>query len=245
MTSLGRIIKPGVGEESVRLHPHQFSSFDSATPGKDGQLSLEACTRFERGLVPKKNRCPPLSQMGDKLAAQVVSNHRFDADIYEQTAERSDPEEERHAVACIWEKLNQAVERFDEEKNAMVERIAQETVRLALAISEKIMNHQANVDPELMRRLVLHALQKTHRDTVVRIRVHPKDIQVMKKASMDTACLEKEFRGVVFEVDDTLQRGDCLVETPDMNFDVGIQSQLEVIEKAFASVDEIKQSIST
>jgi hypothetical protein len=233
-----------LGGEIADVRPHQFSSFDKERLDKERLASPETFRGFEQGLVAKDKTCPTLSEMGDILASRDASRHRFDAHLREQTAVEFDPEEQRKAVSCVWDRFHQAVKRFGEEKNAMMERVAEESVKLALAISEKIMNHQAKVDPELMKQLLLHALQKVNRDTVVRIRFHPKDIQVMKKMALDTTCLEKEFPGVVFEADETLTCGDCLVETPDMNLDVGVQAQLAVIEKAFASLKQPRQADS-
>jgi flagellar biosynthesis/type III secretory pathway protein FliH len=137
------------------------------------------------------------------------------------------------AKACIWKRFSEAIQRFEKERQAVHEQAAEEVLKLALFISEKIIHQEARVNPQIILNIIRKALQKSEYAQPIRIRIHPLDLEALKQADLDKACLEKDFKGITFHADELLIRGDCLIETNQGTLDAGIRRQLAFIEKAF------------
>lgn len=233
---MDRIIKPESDNGGASIRSHQFASIDQLKPDKQGSLMGASCKSFESGLLKKRSACPTLAQIGSGQAVGHAQGMLNNNEQIPQTHAEATHDTSENTVACIWERFDEAVQNFDQEKNDMFERVAQEIVKLAMAIAEKIMHHQVTIDSELIMNIVRHALKKAKQSSQVRIRIHPEDLKVMQHTDGDTDNAERILDGVVFEPDALLQRGDCLVETPELNFDATMKNQLDVIEKEFAAL---------
>ncbi len=115
------------------------------TVSRPGYASSDAAREgFKSGLVRQENRCPTLSGMDTMLPNRNPTGQE-DADVSNGLgSEHPDPVEDPSAMACILERFSEAVKRLQEERDAIYEQAAQETVKLALAISEKVINHEVS-----------------------------------------------------------------------------------------------------
>jgi flagellar biosynthesis/type III secretory pathway protein FliH len=239
---LDKIIKPGSGAIGNHLRPHTFLPIDE-TVSKPGYALADAAREgFKRGLVRQENRCPTLSGM-DAILSNRISAGQQDADVSGGLkSEGQDPVEEPLAVACLLERFSEAIKRLEEQRDAIYERAAEETVKLALVISEKVINHEVSVNPDRILSIVRAAVQKIKAGQSIRIRVNPDDFKVLKQADTDMSYLKTAFEGFAFQADAAMARGDCLVETRQGNIDASIRNQLAVIEEAFASLGHLSQN---
>ncbi len=140
------------------------------------------------------------------------------------------------------ERFNDAVQKFAEERDAIYERAAEETVKLALAISEKVINHEVRINPDTVLGMVRKAMRKIKDGQSICLRVHPQDLKTLSQAGLDKSGKRgAAFKGFVFQADGSLAPGDCLIETRQENIDASISNQLAVIEEAFASLGDLSQ----
>ncbi len=230
---MDKIIKPGFGVSELPFQPHDFLPIDQTVSGVGSALPDTACEGFKRGLGRQESRCPTLSGMD-----AMLSNGSPDE---QQAADVSDDLESGYpgsvqdplSVACILERFSEAVKELEEKRDTIYERAAEETVKLALAISEKVINHEVSVNPDTVLSIVRKAMQKIKDSHAICIRVHPEDLKALKQADLETSFLEKTFDSLAFQADGAMERGDCLIETRQGDIDAGIRNQLAVIEKAF------------
>jgi len=222
---LDKIIKPG--SDTFGSHPrsHNFLPIDETISRSEDTLADTSRVGFKRGLLRKENRCPTLSGM-DAMLSNRPSTDEQDTDILEEPP----------AVACILERFSEAIKHLEEERDAIYEHAAEETVKLALAISEKIIHHELRVNPDMILNIVRKAMQKIKDSQPICIRINPHDLEALKLADPDMSYLDTSAEGFAFQPDATMARGDCLVETRQGDIDAGIHSQLALIKEAFASL---------
>ncbi len=102
-------------------------------------------------------------------------------------------------------------------------------IQLALAIAEKIIRSQIKINPKKILPALREALELTVKAQRIRIRLAKEDYKVLLP---DVKALTERFqRAGQTEIvpDDSLQSGDCLVETPMGEIDMIIRSQLDRI----------------
>jgi len=234
--SLDRIIKPGPGAGVNPLRQHKFLPIEEMVSRPGDALSDATSEGFQGGLVRQENECPTLSGMDAILSNKISAGQQNAAVSDGLESGHPDPVKEQLTVACILERFSEAVRSLEEERDAIYERAAEETVKLALAVSEKVINHEISVNPGMVLSLVRKAMRKIKDSQSICIRVNPDDFKALKQADLDTSYLEATFEGFAFQTDGAMGRGDCLIETRQGNIDVSIRNQLAVIEKAFASL---------
>jgi flagellar assembly protein FliH len=124
-------------------------------------------------------------------------------------------------------KIHAAVEQFQSQVAAYYARAELEVVRLALAISAKILQREAQADPALVAKLTNSVLNKLHQDTKVKVRVHPPDVDNWRQYFS-----RNNDKQVVIDVvgDASVGSENCLLETELGATQVGIDAQLKEIE---------------
>lgn len=123
-----------------------------------------------------------------------------------------------------------AIAQFKSERESYFSRVEPEAVQLALAIARKILHREAQIDPLLLTGMVHVALEKMEAGTHVRLRSHPADIRTWTDYfSQQSGSIEKpELVG-----DNSLQRGECALETEFGGTQISLDLQLKEIEQGF------------
>lgn len=224
-SSLDKIIKSGADTGKKPPRMHHFSPLDKAAPQGDDILGESTCQHFQSGLIQTQAPCPPLSEMEKRLSKGSPSDHRM----------ADNAVEDRHAATCIWGQFQAAMRKHEKEKETLFEKAAKETAKLSLAISNQVMNAEPGLDPGMVLSVADKALQNIKNDHPIHLRIHPRDLNTLKQADLDTTCLEKASNNYVFHEDETLDRGACRVEKRKLDLDTCIRKQFTLMEKDFAS----------
>jgi flagellar biosynthesis/type III secretory pathway protein FliH len=105
--------------------------------------------------------------------------------------------------------LESAVEKFQAERDAWLEQCRAETVRLAVAIAEHLMARTLEIAPESVIEKVRSVLKWADGAKPARVRVHPLDAELIAAAWPHGSAVELNI-----EADESLSRGDCVVDLP-------------------------------
>lgn len=130
------------------------------------------------------------------------------------------------------ETVAEALKKFDNERAEYFRRIESEVAQLALAIARKILQREAELDPTWLIALVRVALDRMQCGSNVRIRVASED------ADLWNECGDANTGVTRWEIvaDETLNSGDCVVETELGAADFGFEAQLRDVEASFAQL---------
>ncbi|MEE4356278.1 MAG: FliH/SctL family protein [Desulfococcaceae bacterium] len=111
-----------------------------------------------------------------------------------------------------------------------------QAVELALAIARKIIYHEVSVRKDALTAVIHKALQKVHTHDRIRIRISPADygwISGKKAGLLDESSQEK---GADFWADESLQEGDCIVDSSLGKIDARLETRIRTVESAMRSL---------
>jgi flagellum-specific ATP synthase len=128
-----------------------------------------------------------------------------------------------------------ATEQVSAHQNLVHQSFQTDAVRLAVSIARKMIRTEMQHTPGASGALLRHALVMVAGQKNIKIKVHPKDEQLMRTIIADeTSCSEMEASWAIV-VDRSLSLGGCLIETDHGVIDARIDRQLETIEKELKS----------
>jgi flagellar assembly protein FliH len=123
--------------------------------------------------------------------------------------------------------LSRTLEQFTEERRRYFEGVEGEVVRLSLAIAERVLHREVEMDPLLLAGAAKVALENVADRSGVVLRVSSSEVDAWTERMGQTSH-PPELVG-----DHNLSRGDCVVETRMGTIDLGIRAQLKEIERGF------------
>ena len=113
--------------------------------------------------------------------------------------------------------LHAASEQLHSQRDRWLDQCQTETIRLGVAIAERLLHRTLTTHPEAVIDLVRSALEWSVGADQLSVRLHPADAELVTSAA---ASLQTEACATIeFVADESLTRGDCVVETPNGQID--------------------------
>jgi flagellar assembly protein FliH len=134
--------------------------------------------------------------------------------------------------------LTAALEEFRARREEYLARVEHEVVRLALAIAERILHREAQMDPLLLAGAVRVALGQLAESTEVRLRVPAEQQEMWAEMLrlMPGLPLRPEVQG-----DATLAASEAVLEAGLGTVDLGVRAQIAEIERGFFDLLEVRR----
>lgn len=149
--------------------------------------------------------------------------------------EKAGIDSERKNLKSVLDTLSQAVRQLDEIRNEIYRYSEKEVVSLAMGIATKIVRHEVAINKNVILNVLKQALKKTVDYDKIKIRVNPSDLQFLKTQNHQFSLLTDNMESIVFEEDEAILTGGCLIQTNSGDIDARIDKQLEAVEEAFES----------
>jgi flagellar assembly protein FliH len=132
------------------------------------------------------------------------------------------------ATQIAQEKVSEVLRQFADERAEYFRRVESEVVQLALAITRKILQREADLDPTLLAALVRVALDRMQCGSAVRIRVTADNAELWRGFGNGNGSSQP------WEItsDETLSSGDCIVETDLGTANFGFEVQLRDVQES-------------
>ena len=151
-------------------------------------------------------------------------------DVEKQAFEQGYAEGERIGKQMGEKMVETVVKRYDngiaklvEAHKTLVEAMEEQTVRLALEISRKIVQRELTMDPDLVAALASVALKRVLSHQSITLRVSRQDVEHVR------AAVTAANPAISVKDDATLERGDFVVDTAQTHLDGRVASQIETI----------------
>jgi len=121
------------------------------------------------------------------------------------------------------------VNRFAQERDHLLAAVEQEVVRLTLAIAERVLRREAEIDPLFLVGAVRIALGQLLQSTHVRLRIPSSEAELWTETIAHIPNLRVKPEIVP---DAALRLGDCVIESEMGSADLGLAAQLDTIRQA-------------
>ena len=136
---------------------------------------------------------------------------------------RQKPDELQMAIAA----LNTAAADLQSHRDRILEQGQTESIKLGIAIAEQLLRRTLSVQSDSILDLVKTTLSWAVAAETVRVHLHPADCDFMETRSDE---LHRECSAEIqFVRDESLSRGDCLVETAQGTIDGRIETMLNMV----------------
>jgi flagellar biosynthesis/type III secretory pathway protein FliH len=113
------------------------------------------------------------------------------------------------------------------------------SVKLSLAVAEKVIGQAANEHEQLVKATVRRALAEIADRTRILVRVHPSDYEAMKSMRSEITSLSEGIEHFKIESDGSVTPGSCRVETPSGLLDADFTAQLAELRRALILHEEV------
>lgn len=110
-----------------------------------------------------------------------------------------------------------------------------EIIQIAIAAAERIIGYAFERDPDAIARIVSPVLMRARGAQQVTVRVHPLDVDGLKKAAPRLSSEAELTHGICIEPDPAMARGGCVVCTDVGILEAGLEVQLAALERALST----------
>ena len=174
---------------------------------------------------------PRISQSSGDVAVALPVDHIMDVEkqAFEQgyaEGERTGRQMGEAMVESICKRYEKSLAELSASHKQMVLTMEEQTVRLALEISRKIVQRELTLDLDLVAALATVALKRLSGHQSIVLKVSRTDFERVHRAvaSVNPAVAVKD--------DPTLERGDFVIETAQTHLDARLSSQIDTIARA-------------
>ncbi len=164
-------------------------------------------------------------ELVDRLAEAEERERRHVEEAAREAREQALEEAAREHDEVL-QAFRSATRELQERARAITEMGTEDLVELSTAIAEKVVRREIRSDDDYVLRLVRRCLRKILGPSVVRIRLHPDDRDRVADAAPTLTAETAGPHQLTFEGDRRVERGGCVVETPDFVVDARRSTQL-------------------
>ena len=126
-------------------------------------------------------------------------------------------------VETVVKRYDNGIAKLAEAHKTLVEAMEEQTVRLALEISRRIVQRELTMDPDIVAALAAVALKRVLSHQSITLRVSRQDFEHVR------AVVAAANPAISVKDDATLERGDFVVDTAQTHLDGRVASQIETI----------------
>ncbi len=167
------------------------------------------------------------------ISAAMPGSQDHIMNVEKQAFEQGYAEGERIGKQMGEKMVEAAVKRYENSMadlalayKGLVEAMEEQTVRLAVEISRKIVQRELTIDPDLVAALAAVALKRVSGHQAITLRVSRQDFAQVR------AAIAMVNPAVTVKDDATLERGDFVIDTAQTHLDGRISAQVETIGRA-------------
>lgn len=147
------------------------------------------------------------------------------------------------AEAQCREKLSQAAAHAssllaaaEQERRELLNLAERQIIQVALAVAGKVLQRELTENEQAVVPIVQAALAPVVDQAVITVRVHPDDFVAVETARPELVKMLKHPDALRLAVDESLSRGDCVVDTAAGSVDARVDTQLTAIRQALEAL---------
>ena len=120
-------------------------------------------------------------------------------------------------------------------KKNILENAEEQIIQLSLAIAEKVLHFEVTTNRKVIQNVLKEAIKNIVDRENMKVRVHSQDFQYMMEIKSDFLQNFDGIKNIVFEEDDSIQRGGAIIETAFGEVDARLDQQFNEIKTFMTS----------
>lgn len=218
---------------NTRIRPHSFPQIDLGKNGLPVQMDkgqgIFHQLRLNSISHGGKNNANYLDEIENSEELKIKD---IEAKAYKKGYETGLNEGQKNIadkVTNIINLLKSAIEQTRKFENQITQSAEKETVKLAIAIAKKIIISEVMINEKVILNVVKNSLKLVMNQDRYLIKINPADLGIMQNAQPELSELVENYEDIVFESDESIEQGGCLIETNYGNIDGRLEQQMQVI----------------
>lgn len=167
-----------------------------------------------------------LAEVENRYRAEVEKAYRRGT-VEGQEQTRREMEAEVHNVV---ERLTHLVDNVTLEHSQVLQEAGAFIVRLACEVARRIIDVSAVTNSEAILDVISRSIAHLVEKTSLTIRIHPDDLEIVRRHRADWLAPENGIERIVVESDPEISRGGCIIEADSGIVDGRIGSQLKLLQ---------------
>lgn len=127
---------------------------------------------------------------------------------------------------------------LDADKQAILDAIEPDTLKLCIEVVEKIIRHEIRTDPKVVQRVVKSCLRRMKNTAEARIRVNPAELAAVRAHRDELLGIADGLKSLSIVDDRRISPGGCVVETSSGDFNASVETQLDRIDQKLGEIYE-------
>jgi flagellar biosynthesis/type III secretory pathway protein FliH len=205
-------------------------SADTWVAGSEGNLTASAQLFRKDHLEGRREAW--LDELPEEERTQIYQLVELDVEAEYDQKYRESTARQQDAIEAWLREFSVALQQVNGRK---IHLMARQTALLTIALAEKIVRRSVVLDQDILVRTLQTLLYKVDAGLHLRIRVNPQDAEFLQEQTN----LLQELNVTEIMSDRRIERGGCLVQAEDQEWDATIQNQLgslsEIVEEIMGS----------
>lgn len=247
---MSKIIKLVSVKDPFVLKPPEIKKEDNSTNDKiESSLTADLVEAAEKEaeqiIVNAKQIAETIKEQAEKdieaVKQQAMEDGRRQG--HEQGFQEGYQQGQQQALSEMQGKLQEAVEYAERMQKATETEYKQriidaerQIVDIALVAIQRILAREIEENPMVVLPIVREALEKVRDQEQIVIRVSADDFEFVMHAKIDLQMMVGRENALTIIADRTLKSGDCIIDTAYGSVDARIDTQFEMVKKAFQGV---------
>ncbi|MCB9365969.1 MAG: hypothetical protein H6508_02105 [Calditrichaeota bacterium] len=219
---MGRVLRLA---DDRRVRPASFNNFDEKPVNYHRDIVCDPPRALKPVPLPGLRAIKETSLEQQRLTADVDAA-RQQGIIEGRALGQEDAVKE---LSSAFQLLEQYAKTLSAARSELAAKFESQLVTLATQMSEKILAAELSVKPELLTGIVRSALKEVSAANLVTIRVNPQDVTIVKQIAEQLKEILGSSSVLDFRPDETLKRGDCLVDSDIGSLDARLATQLAAL----------------
>jgi len=179
----------------------------------------------------------PLNSSREKNTHNYQNPHgQLRKSFYSQGLVKKQKEEGKEIETAIG-MLKKAINEIELEKRKMIAEGEREILKMVLAIARKVIKKEIEVDSDIILRVTKDALRQVADAQKIVIKVNPLDWKRIKEVEKELLPRGSNGNTIQVEMDESIKRGGCIINTERETIDARIDQQIREIEKALMEIE--------
>lgn len=131
-------------------------------------------------------------------------------------------EEERHQIQAVFRTI-------EERLSSLTPAVEKALLAFTLGIAGHVIRQEVKTNPEIVLNVIKDGIKNILGVETIKIRVHPSNVQLVQEQKHTIQSVSASLREIIFEADEHIEQGGCIIESDLGNVDARIITQIEQV----------------
>jgi len=131
-------------------------------------------------------------------------------------------EEERNQIQSLFQTIEQRL-------TGLTPAVEKALLTFTLGVAEHIVRQEIKTSPEIVLNVIQDGIKNILGVETIKIRVHPSNVQLVQEQKHAIQSVSSSLREIIFEADEHVEQGGCIIESDLGNVDARIVTQIEQV----------------